>query len=137
MGIKKTHIILIILAVVVIGVIISTISDVSSYSDFEEAAQNPDREFHVIGKFNTMKPVELSMDTMERSFAFYMFDRKNIEKKVVFRGEKPQDIEKSEQVVIIGRMKDDIFNASNILLKCPSKYDKKGYNTEENFKSKK
>jgi len=137
MGLKKTHILLIILIGIAIGIIISTMSDVSTYSDFEEAAHYPGREFQVIGKLNIKKPIELSMETQERSFSFYMSDRKNIEKKVIFKGEKPHDFEKSEQVVITGSMKDDIFRTSNILLKCPSKYDKKGNNTEEIFKSKK
>ena len=137
MGLKKTHILFIILAVVAIGIIISTMSDVSSYSDFEEAAKYPGKEFQVIGKLNTQKPIELSMKTEEKYFSFYMFDRKNVERKVVFKGEKPHDFEKSEQVVITGKMKDEIFMTSNILLKCPSKYDKKGNDTEEDFKQNK
>jgi cytochrome c-type biogenesis protein CcmE len=32
------------------------------------------------------------------------------------------DFEKSEQIVVIGKMKGDIFYAKDILTKCPSKY---------------
>ena len=137
MGLKKTHILLIVLIVVAVGIIISTMSDVSSYSDFEEAARYSGKEFQVIGKLDTKKPIELSMEKEARSFSFYITDRKNVEKKVVFKGEKPQDFEKSEQVVIMGSMKEDVFSATNILLKCPSKYNKKGNDTEEKFKSSK
>lgn len=35
----------------------------------------------------------------------------------------PQDIEKSEQIVLIGKMKGEEFHATEILMKCPSKYN--------------
>ena len=36
---------------------------------------------------------------------------------------KPQDFEKSEQIVVIGKMEAGNFVASDILMKCPSKYN--------------
>jgi cytochrome c-type biogenesis protein CcmE len=44
------------------------------------------------------------------------------EKKVVLNAAKPQDFELSEQIVITGKMKGDEFHASDLLMKCPSKY---------------
>jgi len=41
---------------------------------------------------------------------------------VVFPGTKPQDFERSEQIVLTGKMKGNEFHASHILMKCPSKY---------------
>lgn len=35
---------------------------------------------------------------------------------------KPQDFERSEQVVLTGKMDGDEFVATEILMKCPSKY---------------
>jgi cytochrome c-type biogenesis protein CcmE len=35
---------------------------------------------------------------------------------------KPQDFEMSEQIVVTGSLEDDTFQASEILMKCPSKY---------------
>jgi cytochrome c-type biogenesis protein CcmE len=52
-----------------------------------------------------------------------MTDEQGEECLVVYLGAKPQDFEKSEQVVIIGAMKGDVFEASGLLLKCPSKYN--------------
>jgi len=40
---------------------------------------------------------------------------------VVFNGSKPQDIERSEQIVLTGKMDGDVFHASKILMKCASK----------------
>ncbi len=135
MGLKKTSILMVILLIAGIGIILSTVSNLSSYSDFEEAASYPDREFHIIGSLNTEKPVEVEVSKEGNIFSFYMYDRKKTEKKVVFYGEKPQDFEKTEQIVTIGSMKEDVFLASSILLKCPSKYNKEGNDTEEEYKS--
>ena len=55
-------------------------------------------------------------------FTFYMIDNNGTESKVVLRSTKPQDFERSEKIVIIGKMEGDHFEASKILLKCPSKY---------------
>ena len=41
---------------------------------------------------------------------------------MVLLSEKPQDFELSEQVVLTGQMKDDAFVATDLLMKCPSKY---------------
>lgn len=135
MNFFKKHVVLIVILSIGIGIIIGVVSNASTYSDFEEALQNPGEEFHIIGKLNIDKPADVVVTPDARYFVFYMFDKNNKENVVVFNGEKPQDFEKSDQVVIIGSMKDSSFMATDLLLKCPSKYDKKGFNTEEKFKS--
>jgi cytochrome c-type biogenesis protein CcmE len=52
-----------------------------------------------------------------------MIDGKGNNRKVVYNNSKPQDFEKSEQVVLVGSMKGEEFQASSMLLKCPSKYN--------------
>jgi cytochrome c-type biogenesis protein CcmE len=52
-----------------------------------------------------------------------MKDRTGTEKHVVLLKSKPQDFERSQQVVIVGSMKGDDFIANDILMKCPSKYN--------------
>ena len=56
-------------------------------------------------------------------FLFSMIDNKGVVKQVVLHKSKPQDFEKSEQIVLIGKMKDGNFHANDILMKCPSKYN--------------
>jgi len=51
-----------------------------------------------------------------------MKDNKGEERKVVFTGTKPEDFERSEQLVLTGTMVGQEFHASKILMKCPSKY---------------
>ncbi len=57
-------------------------------------------------------------------FSFYMVDNKGKECKVEFTGSKPQDFERSEQIVLTGQMDNGAFHANKILMKCPSKYTK-------------
>ena len=56
-------------------------------------------------------------------FEFFMKDEKGDVNKVVYAGTKPQDFERSEKLVLIGKMNQDTFYASKILMKCPSKYN--------------
>lgn len=51
-----------------------------------------------------------------------LVDTNRIAQRVIYFNPKPQDFDKSEQVVITGAMRNDIFVADKILLKCPSKY---------------
>ncbi|MBT3647683.1 MAG: cytochrome c maturation protein CcmE [Flavobacteriales bacterium] len=119
---KRTHIILIVLIAVLIGAMIGAINDSSSYADFAEAFENPGQEFHVVGQLSKEK--EMSYDPMENAdlFAFWMVDNSGVERQVHLHKSKPQDFERSEQIVLIGSVEGDAFHANDILLKCPSKY---------------
>jgi cytochrome c-type biogenesis protein CcmE len=120
---KKTHIIAILFIVVAIGAIISTVYNIDTYSGFSEAMEQPGREFHIIGQLNKMKPIEQKLQDNSLIMTFYMTDNQGYESQVVYFGSKPQDFEKSDQVVLIGKYVDDTFVASSLLLKCPSKYN--------------
>jgi len=120
---KTIHIIIILVLVVAVAIVITTLSDASTYSDFTEAAKMPGKEYHVIGKLNKNKPVEYDAQKNVNRFSFYMTDEKGVERKVTYTNVKPQDFEKSDQVVVIGSMRNDEFLATGLLLKCPSKYN--------------
>jgi cytochrome c-type biogenesis protein CcmE len=119
---KKTHIAALIFIVIAIGAIITTVYDADTYADFTQARNNPGREYHIIGALNYDKPVTETIENNALVFSFYMFDEKGVESYVVHYGPRPQDFEKLEQIVLIGQFKDDMFVASQMLLKCPSKY---------------
>lgn len=120
---KKSHIILIVIIAVAIAAIMSTVADSSTYETFKVAQENPETEYHVVGKLNKEKPFEYNPEQNANRFVFYLKDNNGEEKKVVYASTKPQDFEKSEQVVVIGKCKGDEFEASQILMKCPSKYN--------------
>ncbi len=120
---KKTHILVLVFVVAAIGVIISLFANTSTYTDFGAAIENPGKEFHVIGKLVKDKPIVYDTKVDANKFTFYMTDQKGMERQVTYKGAKPQDFDKSEQVVVIGKMENNAFVASSLLLKCPSKYN--------------
>jgi cytochrome c-type biogenesis protein CcmE len=120
---KKIHIIAIIIIAIAIGALIATLGNTSTYSNFAEAMQNPDTEYHVVGKLNKEKATEYNPAVDADAFTFYMLDNNGLEKRVVLHKTKPQDFERSEQIVIIGKMQGEEFHANEILMKCPSKYN--------------
>jgi len=119
---KKSSIILIVIIAIAIAMIMVIYTDSSTYSTFTEAKEKK-TELYVVGVLNKEK--ELFYDPVKDAnhFSFYMYDNDSTECKVVFNGSKPQDIERSEQIVLTGKMEGDIFRATKILMKCPSKYN--------------
>jgi len=120
---KKLHIVGIIIIAVSIGAIFTTINNTSTYANFIEAAKDPGNEFHIVGKLNKEKEAVYEPKLDANLFTFYMIDNKGEERKVILHKNKPQDFERSEQIVIIGKMTGEVFTASDILMKCPSKYN--------------
>jgi len=120
---KKTHILAIIVIAVAIGAIMTTVSDSSTYSNFSEAIENPGKEYHVVGQLNKEAEMTYDPEVNANLFAFSMVDINGDEQRVHFAGSKPQDFERSEQIVLVGKYENDTFQASKILMKCPSKYN--------------
>lgn len=120
---KKSHLIAIIIIAIAVGAIISTLSDSSTYASFSTAAEHPNRTYHVVGKLAKEKPQVYDPATDADMFTFYLTDNEGLEKQVILHKAKPQDFEKSEQIVVVGKMKDEQFIASDVLMKCPSKYN--------------
>ena len=103
-----------------IAVFINASKDVSTYANFEQA--NAGDRVKIVGQLSKDKPMVYDAQNNPNEFTFFMKDNDGVEKKVLLLKPKPQDFEMSEQIVITGQMKDDVFNANEILMKCPSKY---------------
>lgn len=120
---KKLYIVAILVLAVAIVVIMMSLKNTTTYSDFAEAGANQDKEFHIVGKLDKNQPQIYEPAVNPDEFSFYLTDNKGITKQVVLHKSKPQDFDKSEQIVLIGKMHNDAFHANDILLKCPSKYN--------------
>jgi cytochrome c-type biogenesis protein CcmE len=127
---KKTHLIGILVIAIAIAAIVSTFSDSSTYANFAESKET-NKEIHVVGKLQKEKEMVYNPIQDANYFSFYVKDQQGEECKVIYAGTKPQDFEKSEQIVLIGKMKADEFHASKILMKCPSKYNNDKVETKE------
>jgi cytochrome c-type biogenesis protein CcmE len=118
---KKTHIILLLLVAISVGVIIARTADYTTYADFPSAKEKA-KSVNVVGYL--LKDKELVYDPQKdpNFFSFMMTDKEGNECKVIYHGAKPQDFERSEQLVVKGKMDGEVFNCSEISMKCPSKY---------------
>lgn len=119
---KKSSILLIIIIAVAIAMILVIYTDSSTYSTFTEAREKQ-TELYVVGVLNTEKELLYDPLTDPNHFSFHMYDSDGTECQIVFNGAKPQDIERSEQIVLTGKMDGNVFHANKILMKCPSKYN--------------
>lgn len=127
---KKSHIIGIVVIAIAVFVIISTAGDASTYVSFEEARalseSGSNKKVHVVGQLKKndqgeIVGVEPGEDKL--TVKFLMVDNDQKTDQVFYNKPMPPDLAQSEQVVVIGHYKDDVFFANQILLKCPSKYE--------------
>lgn len=133
---KITHIIGIIVIAVAIGIIVSSAGNASQYVNFAQAQAmatdgNSDK-VHVVGelaKDAQGQVIGVQYDPLKdpNYLAFSLVDDKGATQQVVCYNPPAsmQDFAKSEKVVVIGRYKGKEFVASEILMKCPSKYEEK------------
>ena len=119
---RKSAIVGLITIAICIGFLVSLNADTDTYSNFTEAASS-NKEEHVMGYWEKSKGMHYDALKDPNHFSFFMKDEKGKVKKVVLSGTKPQDFERSEKIVLIGKMENDTFYASKILMKCPSKYN--------------
>lgn len=127
---KAIHIIGIVIIAVAIGVIFSLVSDTRTYSDFKTAALNPETSFDIVGDRDTTIAVVYDAKVNAEEFSFFMTDDQGNRSEVICHKAKPQNFEHTKKVVISGSMKGGKFHATNILLKCPSKYESEGKPSE-------
>lgn len=118
---KKSAIFGLIVIAIAIAVVITTYSSSSTYGSFSDAKKTTE-ELHIVGHLDKSKELYYDASKDANYFSFFVKDNKGEECKVIYTGTKPQDFEKSEQIVLTGRMTGNEFHASTILMKCPSKY---------------
>jgi cytochrome c-type biogenesis protein CcmE len=116
---KTRMIIALVVVALSMGMIYTTMAGTSRYASFQTVWNDPGKKFTVIGKLNRNKEIV----SLPGRFEFYLIDESNNERKVISNESKPQDFERAEQVVVTGKAQGDEFIASQILLKCPSKYN--------------
>ena len=90
------------------------------YGDFKTAVASQ-KKIQVKGEW--IKDKETNFDAQKGQFIFFMKDDNNTEMKVIYDGAKPNNFEIANAIVCKGRCRDGVFYASDILTKCPSKYE--------------
>lgn len=118
---KKSHLIAIVVVAIAIGILISASKDVTTYANFAQASKSEDK-VKLVGHLVKDRPVEYDPAKDPNFLAFYLQDDAGEIRRVELLAAKPQDFERSESIVLTGQMKGEVFAASDMLLKCPSKY---------------
>jgi cytochrome c-type biogenesis protein CcmE len=90
------------------------------YADFRTAIDTH-KKIQVKGEWEKKK--ESGFDAEKGLFSFYMKDESGTVMKVVYDGAKPNNFELAAAIVVKGRAENGLFHASEILTKCPSKYE--------------
>jgi cytochrome c-type biogenesis protein CcmE len=118
---KKVYIIAGIMIAVAVSLFVMAQDDLSTYATISQAVESGSR-VKIAGQL--AKDMEMIYDPVEdpNLFTFYIRDDEGATQKVVLLQPKPQDFELSEQVVLTGRMQEGAFVATDVLMKCPSKY---------------
>lgn len=131
MKIQNKHIIIILLLAVSAGLAYDSISNYMnpyiSVSDIAaNTAQYEGRSLQIIGE---VEPGSLILSD-DGEISFTLIDEGG-SIKVTYRGIPPQNLEQEgNQVVVLGTLGDDGIESSELLVKCPSKYegeDEEGY----------
>lgn len=121
---KKIHIIIIVLVAAAIGIIVATFGDLSTYETFASASEKPGTSFRVVAVLDTVtSKVQYDPLIDPNRLEFYAKDKNGDSFPVVYLGGKPDGFERSEQLVMNGKMTPNGFVCEQIQLKCPSKYE--------------
>ena len=119
---KKTHIILLVLIAAAIVVLISYTGDLTTYETIASAKQKEGKFVNLIAKLDKQQPLEYDAVKNPNYLSFTAVDTLGNSINVVYHNNKPTDMEKSDRLVLKGRVQGDHFECKDILLKCPSKY---------------
>lgn len=109
--------------VIVAAIIFGAVSFVETnveYTNFK-AATATQRKVQVKGEW--MKERETMFDPGKTQFVFFLKDENGQIEKVMLDGAKPNNFELATAVVVKGRYEEGCFHATEILTKCPSKYE--------------
>jgi cytochrome c-type biogenesis protein CcmE len=120
---KPRYIISLVFIAIAMVAVLSIYGKTSTYSDFEACKKDPGKEVHIVGVQVKEKGEVYDPKINPNYFSFYIRDQKGVESKVELSDTKPQDFDKAEKVVVVGRLDGDVFKAKEILMKCPRKYN--------------
>lgn len=113
---------MLVLIVVAITVLISYTGNLTTYETIASAKQKDGKFVNLIAKLDKSQPVQYDATKDANLLSFTAIDTLGNTVKVVYHNTKPTDMEKSERIVLKGKMQGDHFECKDILLKCPSKY---------------
>ena len=117
---KRSHIVVLVVIACLIGALMVTLLDASEYATFALAQKQKPEKVTVVGTLDLDQPI--SFDPKTSMLQFTAVDRSGGRSVVLYNQPKPTDFERSEEITMTGHASDSLFIATEILMKCPSKY---------------
>jgi cytochrome c-type biogenesis protein CcmE len=116
----KAGVIVSIVVAVAAGVVLTNVfvNNASPYVTIKEV-EGSELKVHVVGK---IVPNTLKQNTLAREVSFELKDASGV-MPVRYVGPPQSNLATANQVVVVGTKKDGVFEASQMLVKCPSKYE--------------
>jgi cytochrome c-type biogenesis protein CcmE len=111
--------------IVLAGIVLAAVNFIGSnveYGDFA-TAKKMQKRIQVKGEW--VKERGSSFDIEKIQFTFYLKDDSGKIEKVILDGAKPNNFDIANSVVVKGKYESDYFHATDVLTKCPSKYEGK------------
>lgn len=113
---------LIIGSAAVTGMVYTFVSQASPYVTVAQAQRMDGNRLHLAGD---MIKGTVSVAIHDRKVRFTLRDDEGDYIPVVYHGAPPANMGTATRVVVIGGVKEGVFIANDMLLKCPSKYESK------------
>lgn len=110
-------------AIIVVFLVIGGLSFLNSSVEYAtlSRAEESGKKVQVTGSW--VQDMSTHHDTENNTFTFYMKDEDDRVAQVVLTGAKPNNFDIATSVVAKGRYENGVFRASDVLTKCPSKYE--------------
>ncbi len=124
---KRSHIVLLLLLALLVGLLIFTYSSSNQSVTFAQAAEKVGMEVTITGTLHKEKPVIYKPEEHVSLTKFHMEDSEGQIMEVHLQMAQPQGLLQSESIVIDGSYSNGIFHATDMLLKCPSKYNSENH----------
>ena len=118
---KNSQVAIIVAISVLIGYTLVKLGNSATYSDFTTAASAEGEATTVIAFLDL--DAEMTFEPKSVQFSFGAIDKQGKKQRVIYYEPKPQDFERSEEITLTGYDADTAFIATEILMKCPSKYN--------------
>jgi cytochrome c-type biogenesis protein CcmE len=133
---KRINIVILVFIAIAIGVLVSFMGNLSTYETIASAKQKEGKSVTIVAKLDNSQPIEYDPVKDPNYVSFHVIDTMGNRAKVVYHYEKPYDMDKTERIVLKGKMKDGVFDITQkdgILITCPSKYKDDPYIIKKNL----
>jgi cytochrome c-type biogenesis protein CcmE len=133
---KRINIIMLVFIAIAIGVLVSFMGNLSTYETIASAKQKEGKSVTIVAKLDNTQPIEYDPLKNPNYVSFHVIDTMGNKAKVVYHYEKPYDMDKTERIVLKGKMQNGVFDITQkdgILITCPSKYKDDPYIIKKNL----